>query len=486
MQPEKSKTPLLCFSNFNGDHLEGDNMNKAQKKKVIKLRKEGLGYKRIANKIDGANKYNVRDFIKTKWFKINHSKLVDLNTKKPYDLSDIEKDYGEARCKYCGESFKKKTGHQVYCSDNCRIKYYKKPESTYIKTCKHCGGKFKTKSTQQIYCSKQCRIDFHNHKNRKGPENCIVCGKKLPKRRVKYCSNKCREEHKHNKYNHTCEWCGTNFSSAHKDSKFCGMNCQKEWLTKKISFEKNQKELEKIFKNKFEEKFPNFKYHSEYTGADDYFKMECRKCGHIQERNAQCVRQSRDIEMICDRNERRQKLVKKINKILNSIKRIARKRKRKLVRKEIKSLRRIKKNHKHYKQCSECGRHYFTTRINSSTCSSKCQKKRNNRLKELRRRNMLKTNGKINRDISLSSLIEKDNSICQLCGKPIDEEDFNYTDEGHFIAGPKYPSIDHIIPVAKGGTHTIDNVQLAHRDCNYNKSDESLFELEDNKLKISI
>lgn len=37
--------------------------------------------------------------------------------------------------------------------------------------------------------------------------------------------------------------------------------------------------------------------------------------------------------------------------------------------------------------------------------------------------------------------------------------------------GPKYPSIDHIIPISKGGAHTWENVQVAHFECNPNKRD---------------
>ena len=47
-----------------------------------------------------------------------------------------------------------------------------------------------------------------------------------------------------------------------------------------------------------------------------------------------------------------------------------------------------------------------------------------------------------------------------------------YDDNNTFIAGNKYPSVDHMIPIAKGGTHTWDNVQLAHRYCNSIKSDK--------------
>jgi 5-methylcytosine-specific restriction endonuclease McrA len=36
---------------------------------------------------------------------------------------------------------------------------------------------------------------------------------------------------------------------------------------------------------------------------------------------------------------------------------------------------------------------------------------------------------------------------------------------------PDAPTVDHIIPLAKGGTHTWDNVQLAHWSCNSDKRD---------------
>jgi len=35
-----------------------------------------------------------------------------------------------------------------------------------------------------------------------------------------------------------------------------------------------------------------------------------------------------------------------------------------------------------------------------------------------------------------------------------------------------YPSIEHVIPIAKGGKHTWDNVKLAHRKCNMEKGIE--------------
>lgn len=42
---------------------------------------------------------------------------------------------------------------------------------------------------------------------------------------------------------------------------------------------------------------------------------------------------------------------------------------------------------------------------------------------------------------------------------------------GTVITGDWYPSVDHVQPIAHGGTDTWDNVRLAHRRCNYLKSD---------------
>jgi len=53
---------------------------------------------------------------------------------------------------------------------------------------------------------------------------------------------------------------------------------------------------------------------------------------------------------------------------------------------------------------------------------------------------------------------------CGICGKPVD---FSYT-----YPHPLSPTVDHIIPVSKGGHPTdLDNLQLAHRCCNRAKGD---------------
>lgn len=69
--------------------------------------------------------------------------------------------------------------------------------------------------------------------------------------------------------------------------------------------------------------------------------------------------------------------------------------------------------------------------------------------------------------ITLEKVIEKYNGICQLCGKPINRNDIQ---NKHI--GKRYPTVDHIKPLSRGGTHTWDNVQLAHMSCNSSKCDK--------------
>jgi len=60
-------------------------------------------------------------------------------------------------------------------------------------------------------------------------------------------------------------------------------------------------------------------------------------------------------------------------------------------------------------------------------------------------------------------IAERDGWLCQLCGDPVEWD--------AAVPEPLAPTMDHIIPLSRGGAHHETNVQLAHFICNCRKAD---------------
>lgn len=121
----------------------------------------------------------------------------------------------------------------------------------------------------------------------------------------------------------------------------------------------------------------------------------------------------------------------------------------------------------HTIECRVCGK-TFLSKYNSKFCSDECRKIWANGRYDRR----IKKNGKPDYSINLKRLYKRFDGICQICGVSCDYNDYRLDDNGYFITGNMYPSVDHIKPIAKGGLHTWDNVQLAHMKCNSKKRDK--------------
>ena len=68
--------------------------------------------------------------------------------------------------------------------------------------------------------------------------------------------------------------------------------------------------------------------------------------------------------------------------------------------------------------------------------------------------------------------------ICGICGKPVDKT-LRYPH-------PLSPTVDHIIPIIKGGHPSdLDNLQLAHFACNRAKSDKLIDSNSPDKTQIN-
>ena len=142
-----------------------------------------------------------------------------------------------------------------------------------------------------------------------------------------------------------------------------------------------------------------------------------------------------------------------------------------------------------YANCGECGR-LFTVRRGytrgNEVCGAECRRIRKNRNMRVWLREYGRKNGKsyghdkypekrkaamrqrLNRVRSLPyesftdvEVFERDNWICQLCGEPVDE--------ALKWPHPLSKSLDHMVPLSKGGVHAMSNCQLAHVTCNVSK-----------------
>lgn len=121
--------------------------------------------------------------------------------------------------------------------------------------------------------------------------------------------------------------------------------------------------------------------------------------------------------------------------------------------------------------CESCGKPYETTQPNARYCGSRC-KERAHGYDHIKRAKLYGVAWE--KGITLDKLIERDGLTCYVCGKTCDRNDLSW---GSY--GPDYPTIDHVIPLRNGGTHTWDNVKVACANCNCAiKREKSLQEIE--------
>lgn len=128
------------------------------------------------------------------------------------------------------------------------------------------------------------------------------------------------------------------------------------------------------------------------------------------------------------------------------------------------------------KTCVACGSvfDFFGCEL---TCSDACSESIARRHKQTRRA----LESSKNRYFEVFADIEifrRDKWICQLCGLPI-----NQFLKAHNRAAA---TIDHIVPLSRGGLHRRSNVQTAHFSCNSRKRDKLPVELNNQKYRASL
>lgn len=227
-------------------------------------------------------------------------------------------------------------------------------------------------------------------------------------------------------------------------------------------------------KEKIEKRYPGIEYVGGYTSSKKPVRIRYRECGHEREAvygNFMCSNPLYDISKcsVCFNIQRKEEQKTKEHDARTKAEQHRQEKKQKKQAAEAELISRQLEARLAIHVCKNCGMSYCieTTGYNSTQyCSEKCGKRWNMRVKNDRRvRKMMQREH--DTDITLEKLYAKESGRCYLCGGQCDWNDVD--ESGN--AGEMYPSIDHVIPLSKGGKHKWDNIRLAHRGCNTKKRD---------------
>jgi hypothetical protein len=123
--------------------------------------------------------------------------------------------------------------------------------------------------------------------------------------------------------------------------------------------------------------------------------------------------------------------------------------------------------------CNECGKKHVVKygSKRKKYCSDECSESHNKKTewykamkKKCQRKRRARLAGVRCLPYKDEDIFTRDGWVCKLCGRPVDKS--------LLYPNPMSATIDHVIPLAKQGEDTPDNVQLAHFICNSYKRDE--------------
>lgn len=118
-----------------------------------------------------------------------------------------------------------------------------------------------------------------------------------------------------------------------------------------------------------------------------------------------------------------------------------------------------------YGTCQRCSKTFVRFRSQvGAFCSERCTRATRKR----NRKHIERTTSRKGERITLKALGDRDGWRCHLCHKRVTST------PGQANLSP---SIDHLIPVSQQGTHTWDNVALAHRICNSRRGTQGIAQL---------
>lgn len=241
---------------------------------------------------------------------------------------------------------------------------------------------------------------------------------------------------------------------------YCGEICRRAGLGGKIAAQPQKLTEEDVSRYVSQS---GFDYVGGYNGSKKPITVRCRQCGHTFERLFHSFRDRNNECPACRRTAKASRAEEKQKQIEHDAQIKAQQKAEQLSRMVSDYMTKRLANH----VCKNCGASFCIelTGYNSDTyCSKRCQQRWHDRIKNEKRMDKLKARPR-DTDITLEKLFKRDGGVCYICGRTCDWNDIEEKD-GTMIAGDSYPSVDHVKPVAKGGTHTWMNIRLACRSCN--------------------
>jgi len=276
--------------------------------------------------------------------------------------------------------------------------------------CQQCGIKFEPKRISQKYCSDNCRrVEYQ--KNRIFEKVCSYCGKSFitHTKAAKYCSSTCASRYHGNQRrgDYYCEYCGKPRYSDHPNR---NRFCSKECAIKS--------RLMKSWKVRKQKEYEVWLAHEKV----------CKHCGKPFHANML----SR-IYCSPECTYEASKLQKRIQWAEQYMSRSF--------------------------YCEECGSKFTTTCGNTRAvyCSDACMKR------AYKRRRRVEIAAAYMEPVSLEYIYRRDKGVCGICGLPVPYDNSPASNWGM--------TVDHVIPISRGGLHAKSNCQLAHRLCNSMKQD---------------
>ena len=252
-------------------------------------------------------------------------------------------------------------------------------------------------------------------------KQCLECNKEFTPKRindVKFCSNSCSGLF-HRRNNKPGRYSGNGYSI--KECVNCGEEFTIKYSNEKTCSEECKKQHRRVKQrtvfNKNRRKIKLYKYTCNFCGDKGYSKRKKACCSQL-----------------CRSRYQQQKNVFKNRKL---------------------------------KKCKYCNKWHYKERL---YCSEECHKKENSGRRGKRIR-LAKNNGQFDTDINIYKLIERDGERCYLCGDAVSFELDCYD--------PKYPTIEHVLAISNGGTHSWDNVKVSCFSCNCKKGTKSLEEFKE-------